>query len=627
MVILFAAGNGGIDLDANGVIDPDSIDSPGTAKNCITMGATEGYRPVGGASGTYGNYWPSDYPVSPIYDDQVADSAVGMAAFSGRGPCNDGRLKPDICAPGTNIISCRSHAVTAGVLWGVYNADYLYSGGTSMSTPLTAGAAALVREYYRTHRSHTPSAALIKATLINGACEIYPGQYGSGTWREIPTLRPNNAEGWGRLDLKSSVMPDTPRTVEFQDIGAGLSTGQSLFYSYPVLGSAPFKVTLVWTDYPASTSAQKALVNDLDLTVRLPDGSVISGNGTTDRLNNVEGVDVEMPAIGTYTVTVNAYNVPSGPQPFALVVSGVFGSPAPTADITAPATGTSLFGSITVRGTASGPDFEQYTLEYGAGTNPSIWTPIIPPQTTPVTSGVLGVWNTSGLADGPYTIRLTARNTGGATAADSAVINLLSTRISQVKAAGDGGAVTLTGKVVSADRTDFGTFMYIQEPDRSSGIRVTLGSLQTDASRGDFVTVTGTVATLNGERTITNPSVIVTGSAAVPRPLAVNNRAVGGSALNPHTPGITEGLGLNNIGLLVRVFGRVTEAGTDWFYIDDGTGRLHAGHVGIKVAAPTLGKPAVGQYAVVTGISSAEVDGSAAVSVVRPRAQDDLTYY
>lgn len=512
MVVLFSAGNAGTDDDSNGVVDPDSLDSPATAKNCIAVGATENYRLSGGLQGTYGQFWPSDYPTNPIKNDPVSNNSMGMAAFSSRGPTDDGRFKPDVVAPGTNVISARSHAPAAGTLWGAYDANYTYSGGTSMSTPLTAGTAALVREYYRTLRSHAPSAALVKATLINGAANLYPGQYGTGAYLEIPASRPNNVQGWGLIDPAYVITPPAGRGVEFVDDAAGLATGGSSIYSYAIAGpTSALRVTLAWTDYPASVIASKALVNDLDLVVTLPDGSTLRGNGVTDRLNNVEGVDIASPMPGNYTVTVSGYNVPSGPQPFALVVTGPFAT-APTAAISAPADGTVLAGAVTIRGTAAGAGFQQYVLEYGEGESPSVWMPIGSPQGTPVEDGVLATWNTTALADGVYTIRLTVASAGGSSA-DTTSVQILTTSIPAAKAYPDGTSVTLTGKVVSAGPLELGGTLYVQEPERTSGIRVELGTASTDAVIGDLVTVAGTLQTTDGERTIVDPAVVVTGSA------------------------------------------------------------------------------------------------------------------
>ncbi len=627
MTILFAAGNEAKDANSNGVIDLGSVSPPATAKNCIAVGATENNRTSDGAQSTYGQNWPTDYPVDPIYNDRMSNNISGMAAFSSRGPCSDGRMKPDVCAPGTNIISARSHDVGAGTLWGAYNTHYAYSGGTSMATPLTAGAATLVRQFYRTVKGITPSAALIKATLINGAAELTPGQYGTGAYLEIPA-RPNNVEGWGRVDLAYSVKPTGIRDVRYVDNTTGLSTGGVQTYTYTLTGStSPLRVTLVWTDYPGSTTAANALVNDLDLAVVKPNGTTVYGNGG-DHLNNVEGVDVVSPAVGTYTVRVTATNVPYGPQPYAVVVSGDMLTPPPTATITSPANGTQLKGSVDIRGTASGTNFQQYVLHYGAGSSPSTWTQIGSVHTTLVTNGLLGIFDTTGLPDGTYTVRLTATSSGGSSTATT-TFSILTTRLAQIKASPNGTSVTLTGKVVSAGKPEFSTYMYVQEPDRTSGIRVNLGTVQTDSIIGSLVTVTGTLGLSNGERLVNNPAVTTTGTTTEPKPISMPNRSIGGSTLNGYTPGVTAGIGLNNIGLLVTTWGRVKAIGSDYFYMDDGSALDDgSGNTGIKVYAGSLTKPAsTSQYAIVKGICSTEVSGSTTRRLIRPRKQTDLAYF
>jgi subtilisin family serine protease len=240
MLILFAAGNSGTDADADGVIDPDTIGQPGTAKNVITVGASEnlrvsgGYNP-GGACESWGDCWPKKYGAAPLAGDRPSDDANGMAAFSSRGPADDGRIKPELAAPGTNILSVRSHHADARPGWGEYNANYIYEGGTSMATPLTAGAAALVREWLvRVKGVANPSSALMKSVLINGAADMGPGQYGSGATQEIPSQRPNNVSGWGRVDLKAALDPPAPRQIWFADNTSGLSTGQAATYRVTV---------------------------------------------------------------------------------------------------------------------------------------------------------------------------------------------------------------------------------------------------------------------------------------------------------------------------------------------------------------------------------------------------------
>jgi hypothetical protein len=282
-LILTSAGNAGIDMDGDGVVDLYSMGSPATSKNILTVGASEGNRPS--FTRTYGQASPDKFSVAPIYSDRRADDPDGMAAFSSRGPCLDGRYKPDIVAPGTNIISTRS-SVASGTGWGVYDDYYMYMGGTSMACPLTAGAAALMREYLINEKGFTsPSAALIKAALLNSAEDISPGQHGTGAAQEIPDSPvPNNVEGWGRLNLGNGVYPTAPFNIFYYDEQNSLNTGEYREYTVNVLDpGSPLKINLVWTDYPGSTAAQGGLVNDLDLRVTDPSSTVHYPDGASQK--------------------------------------------------------------------------------------------------------------------------------------------------------------------------------------------------------------------------------------------------------------------------------------------------------------------------------------------------------
>ena len=217
-----------------------------------------------------------------------------------------------------------SRATEPGWGGGWIDSHYMYLGGTSMSTPLVAGCLALVRQAYL-ERGHVPSAALLKATLIQTARDI-PGQYGI-PYNDAGPI-PNNDEGWGAVDAAAAVAPGRYVVEEER----ALQTGDESGYVYQAgASSQAAKFTLVWTDYPAAVEAAAQLVNDLDLMVAAPDGKVYHGNvfaagwsavgGSEDRVNNVECVYLSSSETGTYVVTVRGHNVPQGPQDFSLLVS------------------------------------------------------------------------------------------------------------------------------------------------------------------------------------------------------------------------------------------------------------------------------------------------------------------
>lgn len=299
MLVVFSAGNQG----TGGSGDSVTVTAPGTAKNVLTVGASESNRPELHSWG---------------------DNPSQVAYFSSRGGTTDGRIKPDLVAPGTWILSSRSSlALSAG--WGNFNDHYLWMGGTSQAAPHVSGAAILVRQYYTDYENITPSGALMKATLINGADDL-------GT-ADIPNMN----EGWGRLNLTNCLFPEKPRIMRYVDNNTGFSSGASpLFLNFTVGRSgSPLKFTLVWTDHEGSSIGnQKAakLVNDLDISVTAPNGTNYLGNvfssgwsttgGSADGQNNVECVYLKSPPNGTYKVNITPDTISSGPQPFALVVSG-----------------------------------------------------------------------------------------------------------------------------------------------------------------------------------------------------------------------------------------------------------------------------------------------------------------
>lgn len=336
-VICFAAGNDGIDANKDGVIDQASVGSEAAAKNCITVGATENNRPDIGL--TYGALRPSSWPHSPIFGDETADNPNGMAAFSSRGPTKEGRFKPDVVAPGTSILSTRSRAaISIPTIFGT-SADpaFFFDDGTSMATPLVAGCCAVLRESLIRNGTQSPSAALVKALLINGAAKL-DGQYSPSE----AGASPNNASGWGRVDLaRTLIIPGPNASGGFGD-GDPLAQGEehTIVVTNPQgqnglvatkgkrsakrtaagVGSSgtltTVKVTLAWSDPPGPN-----LQNDLDLIVTASDGQERHGNmGTStsfDRTNNVEQVVWENIPTGPVKITVRAFRITRFPQPYA----------------------------------------------------------------------------------------------------------------------------------------------------------------------------------------------------------------------------------------------------------------------------------------------------------------------
>jgi hypothetical protein len=294
--IFFAAGNSG---PGSG-----SVGSPSTAKSAISVGAT--------LRGT---------------------SAESMASFSSCGPTADGRIKPEVTVPGSSIVSANNDGNV-----GTNNCGTISFSGTSMASPGAAGLAALVRQYYAdgwyptggevSTDGFTPSAALVRATLVNSAVSM-----------ANTTAIPANCQGWGRVLLENALFfTGQSRGLRAEDAAAPFATGSSgedRTFNYTVAnGGEPLKVTLAWTDFPSTPAANPNLVNDLDLRVTGPTGTLWLGNvfsggasatgGSADRRNTLEQVLLPAPATGAYTVTVRSFNVPNGPQPFALVVTGGF---------------------------------------------------------------------------------------------------------------------------------------------------------------------------------------------------------------------------------------------------------------------------------------------------------------
>jgi hypothetical protein len=337
MVIVFANGNSGPGVQ--------TVTPPATGKNVFSVGAAENVQPFGMSDGCG-------------IADSGADSANDIIFFSSRGPCADGRHKPDIMAPGTHITGgvaqapnpsptgtadpCFVASGVCGVLGSMFyplgQELFTTSSGTSHSTPCVVGGCALLRQYFINNFGGPPSPAMTKSYLMNSA------RYMTGVYAN-DTLYSDN-QGMGEMNL-GTAFDGTPRILR-DELATDLFTasGQSVSFNGTIATNGkPFRVTLAWTDAPGNT-AGNAYNNDLDLTVTIGTntykGNVFQGansvpGGTADSANNVESVFLPAGVSGTFTITITATDINSDGVPnnnypldqdFALVAyNAVFGIP------------------------------------------------------------------------------------------------------------------------------------------------------------------------------------------------------------------------------------------------------------------------------------------------------------
>ncbi|XCN72708.1 MAG: S8 family serine peptidase [Candidatus Electrothrix aestuarii] len=278
----------------------DCISTAGTAKNILTISAVEDL--LGG------------------YPESGDPSAVVMTSFTGWGPTDDGRIKPDLVTSGMGVYSSIATS-TAG---------YLSWSGTSMAVPGVTGSLLLLQQHYRNlHSGSFMRAATLKALAIHTADEAGPSDgpdymFGWGLMNTKAAAKVISENGHSALIMEETYSPSIPYTLTVK-----------------ASGDQPLVITTAWTDPPGTSPAiavdptDVMLVNDLDMTVSngvityypyVLDGQNPSTPATTgdNDLDNVEQVVIDTPATGSYTITVfHEGDITGGTQEFSLIITGI----------------------------------------------------------------------------------------------------------------------------------------------------------------------------------------------------------------------------------------------------------------------------------------------------------------
>lgn len=281
---------------------------------------------------------------SQSYGDRLTSGDKGvdyLAAFSSRGPTYDGRMKPDLVAPGSSVLT--AYAQESGTVQ-----DY----GTSVSGPVVAGNAALVRQYFEDGKlpckrncSLDPSGSLVKAVLMNSAYSLKQVQV-SSPWLEKRLLEQVNEydsnQGMGLIQLdKTLPIPDHNKFTaivrnneviqdqDYHDIYVRANPGACRNTSY----KRDFSATLAWYDPSGASSCAKCLLDDLDISVHLvknngkvKNASVEYPNGGSrkDYDNNVERIRFKMKGRKLYRIRIHASNLSTANTKYSMIASGCF---------------------------------------------------------------------------------------------------------------------------------------------------------------------------------------------------------------------------------------------------------------------------------------------------------------
>ena len=413
--------------------------------------------------------------------DNTIDNAINGGSSSG--PVGDGRLKPEIVAGGTGILSTWT------------NNNYGVLSGTSQACPTVSGALALLIQRYRQlHGGANPSAALVKALACNTATDMgNPG--------------PDFLYGFGSLNIKAAVEAlETGRFIE-----ASITNGNNNTYTLTGIpaGLRQLKVLLYWPDVAAMPGAGISLVNDLDLIVTSPDATVHQpmilnpGAGHTadqavegaDHLNNIEQVVIDNPPGGSFTVTVKGTSLPAGAQRFIVAYEPV----QPSVVLMHPSGSETLVpgATETIRWIAFGGETNPFSLEYSPD-NGSSWSLIS--NTIPATQR-LYTWTVPATATSQALIRV-RRNSTSYTDVSSRNFTILGQPVIAISNPCQGYAQLNWTAVPSAVSYDIFQLKgdTMKKVGSTAGTSFLLGSLRRDSAC--WLAVSAVINGVNGRRSL-----------------------------------------------------------------------------------------------------------------------------
>ncbi len=301
----------------------NTVVAPGTAKNVLTVGSVRDVFHVVGSQTNWG---------------YSSNAVVSLSSFSGTGPTDDGRIKPDIVAVGEANPLARNYPFVAPGAGSDFQALGFPAGGTSFAAPgVTAGLGLALQRRYQLFPSMDEEIDALRGSTLK-ALAIHTADY-------IGNPGPRYLTGWGLFNAASAALhvdldAANGRGTHIKEIH--LDVGQTNSWLVYLDGS-PFKATAVWSDLPGIPPAGQPidpvtpmLVNNLDLWVETVDGSqqfmpwilnpdltnknenVRAEPATTgyDDRNNVEQVFIEAPAAGVYRIyAVHAGGLPGGQTP------------------------------------------------------------------------------------------------------------------------------------------------------------------------------------------------------------------------------------------------------------------------------------------------------------------------